>query len=159
MKALIPVFGLIAGGAIGGYGGHVLKPPPDEETSVQVERAEEDDNDVLAPDAAATDLLEIANQFIVPVVEDGAVTSMAILSVGLELKTGTAEGIYAREAKLRDLILRALFEHARLGGFSGDFANPANLDLLRSSLLEAVREEFGQNVLAVLITDLARRDT
>jgi len=104
-------------------------------------------------------LVEMANQFVVPVVADGSVVSMVVMTIGLEVAQGVSERIYAREAKLRDAFLRTLFEHARLGGFLGDFTNPAIVETLRDELLSSAREEIGDGVLGILITAMAKRDT
>ena len=160
MKILVPILSILVGGALGGFGGYVLKPTPPtppQESSETADAALETEPDPLKD--GTSDLLEMTNQFVVPVIDEGAVSSMVILSIALELRPGISERIYAREPKLRDLFLQALFEHARIGGFAGDFANSSSLNVLRRALLTVAVDEFGSDVLGILITDLTRRDT
>lgn len=105
------------------------------------------------------DYVKLSNQFVVPVVEDGRVAAMVILSLSLEVPAGTAETVFAREPKLRDVFLQVLFEHANAGGFRGAFTDGANLKLLRRTLLEAAGEVLGDLVSDVLIVDIVRQDS
>ncbi len=98
------------------------------------------------------------NQFVVPVVKDGRVASMIVLSLSLEVAAGNTEAVYQREPKLRDAFLRVLFDHANVGGFSGSFTDGANLLVLRTNLKEAAALVLGPVVSDVLITDIARQD-
>ncbi len=152
MKLLIPMAGLLIGiGA--GVGAGLMVATPQEETTV-ADQKEADPGAI----ASGLELVSLDNQFIVPVVEESVVTSMVVLTLGLEVTEDVANSVYRREAKLRDVFLRALFAHANIGGFSGDFTSLRNLDMLRSSLLGAAREEIGPDVQGVLIMSLARQD-
>lgn len=151
MKLLVPLFGLLIGIGAGVGVGLVFAAPEDEVATVLVEQDPDET-------AAAIALVSLDSQFVVPIVEEDAVTSLVILTLGLEVSEETADVIYTREAKLRDVFLRTLFRHANIGGFSGDFTSLRNLDLLRSSLLSAAREEIGLDVQGVLIMSLARQD-
>ncbi len=151
MKLLIPIFGLLLGIGAGVGAGLLFAAPEDE---VATDAVESNPDETAAPIA----LVSLDSQFVVPIVEGNAVTSMVILSLGLEVSEETADVIYTREAKLRDVFLTTLFRHANIGGFSGDFTSLRNLDLLRSSLLSAAREEIGLDVQGVLIMSLARQD-
>ena len=102
--------------------------------------------------------VKMNNQFVVPVVEEGRVTAMVVLSLSLEVTTGSTEAIYAREPRLRDAFLQVLFDHANVGGFSGSFTDGANLVVLRNSLKESAILTMGTVVTDVLITDIARQD-
>lgn len=102
--------------------------------------------------------VKMNNQFVVPVVEEGRVASMVVLSLSLEVAAGNTEAVYQREPKLRDAFLRVLFDHANVGGFSGSFTDGANLVVLRTSLKEAAALVLGPVVTDVLITDIARQD-
>ncbi|WP_126978945.1 flagellar basal body-associated FliL family protein [Frigidibacter oleivorans] len=105
-----------------------------------------------------TEFVKLGNQFVIPVVEDGRIAAMVILSLTLEMAEGTGAAAYEREPKLRDAFLQVLFEHANAGGFRGAFTDAANLVVLRRSLLAAARQDLGEAVRDVLITDLARQD-
>lgn len=152
MKWLLPILGLFLG-AGGGIGVGVMLLSPLEETQVT-----EQDEPEPPEDTSPLELVSLNNQFVVPVVEENAVQSMVILTLGLEVVEGTSDVIYTREAKLRDVFLRTLFGHANLGGFSGDFTALSNLEMLRTSLLTAARAEIGPDVQNILITSLARQD-
>jgi flagellar protein FliL len=102
--------------------------------------------------------VKMNNQFVVPVVQDGRVASMVVLSLSLEVEAGNTEAVYQREPKLRDAFLQVLFDHANIGGFSGSFTDGSNLVVLRTSLKESAALVLGTIVSDVLITDIARQD-
>jgi flagellar FliL protein len=103
--------------------------------------------------------VKLSNQFIVPVVEEGRVSSMVILSLSLEVTSGSTEAVFAMEPKLRDRFLQVLFDHANAGGFKGAFTDGANLVVLRRALMETASQTAGDMVLDVLIADIARQDS
>ncbi len=109
-------------------------------------------------DPAVPDYVKLSNQFVVPVVEDGRVSAMVILSLSLEVAPGTTEAVYAREPRLRDTFLQVLFDHANAGGFRGAFTDGANLILLRRALREAGTAVLGEDLREVLISDIVRQD-
>lgn len=108
--------------------------------------------------ATAFDYVKLNNQFVVPVVEEGDVAALVILSISLEVSAGTADAVYAIEPKLRDAFLRVLFDHANAGGFSGAFTRSDYMDGLRLALLEVARKSLGASVSRVLIVDIVRQD-
>jgi flagellar protein FliL len=107
----------------------------------------------------APEYVKLNNQFVVPVVEDGLVSAMVVLSLSLEVEPGNTESVYQREPKLRDVFLQVMFDHANTGGFSGSFTDGSNLVVLRTSLKEAAAMVLGTTVRDVLITDIARQDS
>lgn len=161
---ILPLIGLGAG--VGA--GFVLRPDaPAEATSEAVETADEttaiatDAPTEPAPADAETppEYAKMNNQFVVPVLEDGRVVSMVILSLSIEIPPGGAEDVYAREPKLRDSFLQVLFDHANAGGFRGSFTDGSNMILLRRALLESARIVLGEVARDVLITDIVRQDS
>jgi flagellar protein FliL len=104
------------------------------------------------------DYVKLNNQFVIPVVEDGRVSAMVILSLSLEVDAGQAEAVYAREPKLRDAFLQVMFDHANMGGFRGTFTDGSNLIVLRQTLHETAVKTLGPMVRDVLIGDIARQD-
>lgn len=102
--------------------------------------------------------LEFPHQFFVPLVRDGTLRSVMILSISLELPDEIAEAAYRQENRLRDAILRALLIHANSGGFDGNFTADAHVELLRQTLLQTARTASGLPVSAVMIGDIARQD-
>lgn len=162
MRKILPIaLALIGlGGGIGA--GLMLRPEPD--TS---DEAHADDSDHAAAANAAAhgeaaappDYVKLNNQFVVPVVAEGRVSAMVVLSLSLEMEPGNTETVYQREPKLRDAFLQVLFDHANVGGFSGSFTDGSNLVVLRGSLKEAAAQILGTVVKDVLITDIARQDS
>ncbi|MGO4906714.1 flagellar basal body-associated protein FliL [Pseudorhodobacter sp. W20_MBD10_FR17] len=151
MKAIfLPIILVVLGLAVGVGGGISLRPTA-ERSDAEVAEA------VEAP--ILTEFLKLNNQFVVPVVEHGRVTSMVIMSLSLEVTIGTTESIYAREPKLRDAMLQVMFDHANAGGFNGVFTEGANLVFLRKALLEVSQKIIGNDVRDVLISDISRQDS
>jgi flagellar protein FliL len=149
--------------------GHAAEPAPDaaeehatkEPTSDDASHAEEagpaDGGDEHGE--GGPEYVKMNNQFVIPVVEDRRVVSMVVLTLSLEVDSGGAETVYAREPKLRDAFLQVMFDHANVGGFSGTFTDAANLIGLRTNLKEAAAMILGTVVRDVLITDIARQDS
>lgn len=164
MGKLIPILLALIGLAGGGAAGYFLRPPPDaglaENPCGEAAPAPEHDSEAPAAEGEATaEYVKLNNQFVIPVVEQGQVASLVILSLSLEVKIGGTEKVYASEPKLRDSLLQVLFDHANSGGFRGAFTETANLDELRRTLLEAARQVLGKDVSGVLIADIVRQDT
>ncbi|MBC7142683.1 MAG: flagellar basal body-associated FliL family protein [Rhodobacteraceae bacterium] len=166
MRKLLPILLALFGLAAGGGAGFLLRPPPEETVEINPcgkDEAEGAHGAVAAeadPDAPpAHEYVKLNNQFVVPVVEDGEIASLVILSISLEVATGSTEQVYAREPKLRDSFLQVLFDHANAGGFRGAFTQSNNMDVLRSGLLEIARKAMGATVSDVLIVDIVRQDT
>lgn len=162
MRKIIPllfaIFGLLVGGGIG----KVLYHPA---TSDLPADAEADDAHASSAAPPTEDpenppeYVKMSNQFIIPVLEDGHVSAMVILTLSLEVKSGSSEAIYAREPKLRDAFLQVLFDHANTGGFKGSFTDSPNLTVLRRALKEVAQLTIGDLIIDVLVTDLARQDS
>ncbi len=162
MRKILPiVLALVGlGGGIGA--GLMLRPEP--ETPEAAHDLEEDpaattEDDAHGDEATAPEYVKLNNQFVVPVVDQGRVSAMVVLSLSLEVAAGSTETVYQREPKLRDAFLQVLFDHANVGGFSGSFTDGANLVVLRGSLKEAAAQILGTVVKDVLITDIARQDS
>jgi flagellar protein FliL len=100
----------------------------------------------------------MSNQFIVPVVADGRVTSMVVLSISMEVTAGSQEIVFEHEPKLRDVFLQVLFDHANLGGFDGAFTSTPNMRNLRNALRVAARDVLDERITDVLIVDIVRQD-
>lgn len=153
IRKLIPLLLGLVGLGIGIGGGLVLRPAPAEPAVEEADHAEETEPEV------PPEYVKLNNQFIVPVMAEGKVVSMVILSLSLEVATGSTEMAYQREPKLRDVFLQVLFDHANSGGFQGSFTDSANLILLRTALTEAAHSVLGEEVKDVLIADITRQDS
>jgi hypothetical protein len=172
-RVLVPlIFGLVGLGA-GIAAGLFLKPDSSANGHAEADlRGEPEAGDHGSGDDAAVgdnahdeagginpEYVRLNNQFVVPVVQDGRVAAMVVLSLSLEVEAGNTEAVYQREPKLRDVFLQVLFDHANVGGFSGSFTDGSNLIVLRTSLKEAAALVLGTRVQDVLITDIARQDS
>ena len=168
MRKLFPVLLALIGVIAGGGAGYFLRPPPAEEASPMSDAHASSDEahptEHSAPEGdehaegATVEYVKLNNQFVVPVVEDGRVASLVIVSLSLEVGLGATERVYAVEPKLRDAFLQVLFDHANAGGFRGAFTDASQLDDLRRSLLEAARKTLGAEARSVLISDIVRQD-
>lgn len=147
---LLPLLIVLIGLGAGLGGGMLLRPASDhaERDAVPAEET-----------LADTEFVKLNNQFVIPVVEDGRVTSLVIMSLSLEVTNGSTETVFSREPKLRDALLQIMFDHANAGGFRGVFTDGANVSLLRHALLEAARKTLGDIVNDILIFDLSRQDS
>ncbi|MDP3262486.1 MAG: flagellar basal body-associated FliL family protein [Tabrizicola sp.] len=163
VPVLLAVLGLGGGTAAGLF----LRPA---DTAAEGHAAEASDADSSAEAEGETaheagseetqlpEYVKMNNQFVVPVVSEGRVTAMVVLSLSLEVAAGSTEAVYAREPRLRDAFLQVLFDHANVGGFSGSFTDGSNLVSLRTGLREAAAMIMGDTIKDVLITDIARQD-
>jgi hypothetical protein len=163
MRKLLPVILALFGLAGGAGAGLFLRPAPvdapEGEAAAEAGEAPAADGDHAEADSAEPEFVRLSNQFVVPVVAEGRVSAMVVLSLSLEVETGTTDAVFQREPKLRDAFLQVLFDHANLGGFSGSFTDGSNLVLLRTALKEAAVLVLGPVVKDVLITDIARQDS
>jgi flagellar basal body-associated protein FliL len=159
MKKILPLLLLIIGLAAGGGAGYFLRPPPPPEPEVA-----EDPEPTVAPGEEPFDqnsnyeYVKLNNQFVVPVVRNGRVTSLVVMSITLEVTNGVRADIYAREPRIRDALLAVLFDHSNSGGFDGVFTESFTLKTLRIALREAARSLIGDDIKDVLVMDIVRQD-
>jgi flagellar protein FliL len=181
MRKILPILLALIGLGGGVGAGIFLRPPPEEAVVINpcgdgtapMEHADaaaaEGHSDTAAAggghgegDGATAEptreYVKLNNQFVVPVVEQGQVAALVILSLSLEVKIGATQKVYTLEPKLRDNFLQVLFDHANSGGFRGAFTEASNLDPLRRALLEAAIKAVGPEVTNVLIADIVRQD-
>lgn len=162
IRKLLPALLALVGLGIGATAGLFLRPAaPEPAVAEATETEPEADAHEAAPahDETAPEYVKMNNQFVIPVLEGGRVASMVIVSLSLEVASGSSEQVYSREPKLRDAFLQVLFDHANAGGFRGAFTDGSNLILLRKALLEKARSVIGDVVRDVLISDIARQDS
>lgn len=160
LRLILPVIlALIGAGA--GIGAGLMLKPADVKTEASIdcpvpEKPMEKVEDAPDPN---TEFVKLNNQFVIPVLKDGRVISLVLLSLSLETTLGLKETVYAREPKLRDSFLRVLFDHANSGGFAGNFTSSSHMSALERALLEAAQSAMGYDVVDVLVTDIARQDS
>jgi hypothetical protein len=161
---LFPLLLAFAGLGAGVGAGLALRPPPSDVAAEDVcgdtgAMAEAHAPEKSETDASAThDYVKLNNQFVVPVVEDGKVGSLVVMSLSVEVPTGQSETVYDREPKLRDAFLQVMFDHANTGGFGGSFTASTRMNVLRMALLEVAQKTLGASVSDVLIMDIVRQD-
>ncbi len=169
LRLILPVAIILTAAAGGGIAGYFLRPHHSETPLPgQVAAASNPDGAGHAKTEGAGaqegseeplhDYVKLNNQFVIPVVENGRVAALVILSLSLEVPPGGSDTVFAAEPKLRDAFLRVLFDHANSGGFSGSFTESAALAPLRTALLEAGQTVLGAKLTAVLIGDIVRQD-
>ncbi|MEO0772833.1 MAG: flagellar basal body-associated FliL family protein [Pseudomonadota bacterium] len=183
-KLILPLILALLGAGAGAGAGWFLKPAPDmtaeKADAVEGEVAEDvsgDASDKGPEDAAsrapkgepmddaaegsapdATEFVKLNNQFVVPVVSEGIVSSLVVMSLSLEVDIDMRAMVFQREPKLRDALLQVMFDHANVGGFDGSFTEANNLAILRAGLTDVARQVLPGTVYGVLIVDLARQD-
>lgn len=149
MRKLIPVVLLLVGSGAGVGAGLALRPAP---TLAPIPS-------VVAEKPANLDYVKLPSQFVVPLLENGRVAALVVLSLGLEVPQGQGDLVHSREPRLRDEFLRVLFEHANAGGFRGSFTDASNMMALRNALKEVAVKVLGESATDVLITDILRQDS
>jgi hypothetical protein len=177
MRLLLPLLLALVGAGAGVGAGLYLRPDPTPAAAAEPDGAPADGAETAAGDAGSgpaglpeaadpdypgvgnTDFVRMSNQFVVPVLKQGRISALVVLSLSLETATGMREMVFAREPKLRDAFLQVLFDHANAGAFDGNFTETGRIDSLRRSLREAARPIVGTQVYDVLITDIARQDS
>ena len=166
MGKILPILIVIIGLAAGGGAGIFLRPAPSGVEECQDsghgscdKMVEEDGNSAeVEPDPDNVHFVKLSKQFVVPVVKDGKVSSMVVMSLSIETMPALRDIVLQREPKLRDALLRVMFLHANSGGFDGQFTGSEAMRDLRGSLLEVAREVIGADVYSVLVTDILRQD-
>lgn len=163
-KLLIPLI-LMLVGVGGGVGAGLFLAPPKEDVLAEnpcgdvTPVAEETTPDTPAElPVESREYAKLSNQFIVPIVDDGLVTSMVIMSLSIEVEAGGTERIFSHEPRLRNAFLQVLFDHANMGGFDGAFTASSNMRILREALRETATQSIGGDILDVLIVDILRQD-
>lgn len=168
MRLLLPVVLLLLGigGGVGagiflGSGGTVAG---QETAGEAAQPAEEGNTPAPAPGnsqssaTGATEYVRLNNQFVVPIVRNGSVRSLVVMSLTLEVEAGQNSTVFNQEPRLRDAFLQVMFAHANAGGFDGSFTQAAAMEPLREALGEAARRVLGRMVRDVLIVDITRQD-
>lgn len=166
MKLLLPLL-LALFGVGGGIGaGFFLKPEPADDPLVgghpcgdPIEGEGEDETEAISEISEEREYAKLNNQFVIPVVQDGAVSAMVVMSLNIEVAVGGRALVFAAEPKLRDGFLQVMFNHANIGGFSGNFTTSTNMRALRTELLRVAKEIVGAEVADVLIIDIVRQDS
>lgn len=165
IRLLIPVILLLLGLGGGVGAGLFLAAPPQAEsasdTAQMTESAPTDEaqGDPSGPSPSGqTEFVRLNNQFVVPIVRNGTVRSLVVMSLTLEVDLGNNQTVFNQEPRLRDSFLQVMFAHANAGGFDGSFTQAATMAPLRAALRDAARQALGAIAHDVLIVDITRQD-
>ena len=161
----LPVLALVGGA----FGGDMLRAPAD-----PAKTHAEDAHDPPAKDghadtssahggddghssAEADGWFTFPTQFFVPLVRQGDMGDLMIITLTLQTDAASVEPLGKKEHALRDALLRQLLIHANTGGFDGNFTADRNLVALRGDLQKAAASVTDLPIKAVLIEDIARQ--
>lgn len=145
-RFLLPILIGVLGLPLGAGAGYLLRPAP----QAGAEAAPEE--------AAPREYVDLSNEFVIPILSEGVVAGLVVLSLSLEVEQGQSATVLSHEPKLRDVLLQAMFAHANAGGFRGSFTDSAALAPLRQALFEAASGVLPDVISDVLINDIVRQD-
>ncbi|MFD1913716.1 flagellar basal body-associated FliL family protein [Halodurantibacterium flavum] len=148
MTRILPIIIAMLGIVAGAGAGFFLRPGPEPQADV-----------ATAQHSRPTTIIPMANQFVIPLVEGGRVTSMAVLSISIEADAESAAEVEQRLPRLQDAFLQVMFDHANAGGFYGNFTSSNTRSQLRGALREQAQAVAGPIVRDVLITEYRRQDS
>lgn len=157
---IIPVTCIVLGVGGGIAAGIFVTPKPESNDATHIDEVRDvasEENSVTG--IGAVEYASLSSQFIVPLIEDGNVNGIVVLSIGLEVIDGSLQSVLMSEPKIRAAFLQSLFNHANNGGFSGNFTEHSAMESLRRELVIVARAIAGGNVSDVLILDVTRQET
>lgn len=170
MKLVLPLM-LFAIGSGSGVGvGYLLRPdpneidahqqaiPPNDEQNSKPQVAGDKKTDASPGSKEELEYAKLANQFVVPVIHDEKIAAMVVITVGVAVPPGGKDAVFKVEPRLRDSLLQSMFNHANIGGFSGNFTGTENMRSLRTDLLRHAKSVLGDGAIDVLILDIVRQD-
>lgn len=162
-KLILPIILLVGGTAGGAAAGLLLLPPAaaddaTEPTAVCPSPETQADMPLAPVHETPSAFVPLNNQFIVPLLDQGSVGALVILSLSVEVAEGGEDPVLVAEPRLRDAFLQVLFDHANTGGFAGTFTATETMRSLRLSLNAAAEEVLGETIRNVLIVDIVRQD-
>ncbi len=108
--------------------------------------------------AEGHDYVKLNNQFIVPVIADGKVSSLVILSLSLEVTAGGAPRSMRSSRNCATLSCRYCSDHANSGGFAGNFTEGEQDAGAAQCAARGGGKLLGSIVSDVLIVDIVRQE-
>jgi len=170
MGKILPILFALIGVGVGIGAGIMLKPEPVDQSALPTcvpapadehtegEHAEVAHNLDENGHEILPEYVKMNNQFVIPVVKDGKMAALVVLSISIEVSAGGKEATFQREPKLRDAFNQVLFDHANVGGFEGEFTSSNKMTVLKDSLYEIAVKVAGPVVQDVLIAEIVRQD-
>lgn len=159
LSLLLPVIALV----VGVVGGEFLRPSDPAEAAASdgtphdPPAIEEPQDDIDGAELASS-FFTFPSQFFVPLMRQGDMGAVMILTLSIETDADQLEAMEKQEHRLRDAMLRELLIQANTGGFDGNFTSEASMRVTRDGLLKAARSATPLTVRHVLIEDIARQD-
>ncbi|QFU10283.1 Flagellar basal body-associated protein FliL [Rhodobacteraceae bacterium THAF1] len=166
MKLLIPIALALVGLGAGVGAGFALRPSPElpdvaqtenpcgEVAHTEPDHAKDDSHDAPSGDPI---FVSLDHQFVVPIIKDGRVDALVVLSLTLETDSAAQDIAQKRKPRLRDRFLRVMLDHANTSGFEGNFTSNGKLDRLKTALMETARAEIGPGLYDVLLLDIVKQ--
>ncbi|MFN3312048.1 MAG: flagellar basal body-associated FliL family protein [Hyphomonas sp.] len=178
MKHLITAFVAIACIVAGGVGGHFLRSSgaaPEAASAVhgaegEGAHAESAELAVAASNdshgkadkggrnASALTYYRFSREFIVPLIDNGRVSSLVILNINLEVDAASSQTLFSMEPALRDNIMTTLITLSNDGRTFESISSIENYESLRAMILMNLKKTVPNGINNVLILDMARQD-
>ena len=162
MKAVLMLLLVAIGIAGGGALGVALRPAP---APMPADGAAAPSGTQAAPGQAAEvepdgapNYIRFSRKFVVPVVEGSRTRALLILDLAIDAPAEAGNRLLGMRPRLRDALLRVLFEFASTGAFSQTYIEAPIMEELRHKLAAAVRKHSGAGLREVLILDLVRKE-
>ena len=111
-----------------------------------------------AGESARLDYVRLDRQMVIPVVEGGRTRALMLFEIGLAMRPGARERVFALEPRLRDAFLRDFFEMSYTGAFLTTYTDDRVVSELRAKLLDSARSYLGEDVSEVLLLDMIRQE-
>lgn len=159
-KLFIPLLlGLLGGGA--GVAAALFMPEAAKDHTEMPDAHKEVAHEAEAHDGGivAETYVKMPNQFIVPIVHDGAVRGMAVLSLSIGLTKDGEKNFKKKEPKLQGELLQVLFDFANAGAFDGAYTSGDKMQVLRQALLKKAKYVAGKDVGDLIINEILRQDS
>lgn len=180
MKHLITALVAIACIVAGGVGGHFLRSSgaaPEQVVAGEGAEGEAVETEVAEPAAAsatsndshgkaasggrnapALSYYRFSREFIVPLINDGRVSSLVILNINLEVDSTASQTLFSMEPALRDNIMTTLITLSNDGRTFESISSIENYESLRAMILMNLKTAVPSGINNVLILDMARQD-
>lgn len=180
MKHLITAFVAIACIVAGGVGGHFLRSSGATPEAAVAEQSDEDGGAEAAEtapapadtvsnsspgkaaaagkNASALSFHRFSREFIVPLIDNGRVSSLVILNINLEVDAAVSQTLFSMEPALRDNIMTTLITLSNDGRTFESISSIENYESMRAMILMNLKKTVPNGINNVLILDMARQD-
>lgn len=101
---------------------------------------------------------KFSREFVVPLIENGRVSSLVILNINLEIDASASGQMFSMEPALRDNIMTTLISLANDGRTFQTLSNIESYESMRAMVLMNLRKLVPNGIRNVLILDMARQD-